>query len=102
MHWVVWMQPYLIIAPLPSSVSQASCERYSGIGRYPAIQRYAEVFLYWGKDHFVNAPSQYETTLHCNIVPHWLGTFTRWSLLGQSDVYLIATVPVKLYDPNPF
>ena len=25
------------------------------------------------RDHFVNAPSQWETTLHCNVVSHWLG-----------------------------
>ena len=26
------------------------------------------------------APSQWETTLHCNVVSHWLGTYTKWSL----------------------
>ena len=25
-------------------------------------------------------PSQWETTLHCNVVSHWLGTITKWSL----------------------
>ena len=29
--------------------------------------------------HFVHAPSQWETTLHCNVVSHWLGTYTEWS-----------------------
>ena len=24
-------------------------------------------------------PSQWETTLQCNIISHWLGTFTKWS-----------------------
>ena len=32
------------------------------------------------RDHFVNAPSQWETMLQCNIVCHWLGAFTKWSL----------------------
>ena len=32
------------------------------------------------RDHFVNAPSQWETMLHCNVVSHWLGTYTKWSL----------------------
>ena len=32
------------------------------------------------RDHFVNAPSQCETTLHCNIISHWLGADTKWSL----------------------
>ena len=31
--------------------------------------------------HFVNAPSQWVTTLHCNIVSHWSGAYTNWSLL---------------------
>ena len=32
------------------------------------------------KDHFVYAPSQWETTLQCNVVSHWLGAYTEWSL----------------------
>ena len=32
------------------------------------------------RDHFVYAPSQWETTLHCNVVSHWLGAYTKWSL----------------------
>ena len=28
----------------------------------------------------MNAPSQWETTLQCNVVSHWLGAFTKWSL----------------------
>ena len=30
-------------------------------------------------DYFVNGPSQWET-LHCNIVSHSLGIYTKWSL----------------------
>ena len=40
--------------------------------------------LQWVKalcsDHFIKAPSQWETTLHCNIVSHWLVVYTKWSL----------------------
>ena len=32
------------------------------------------------RDHFVNVPSQWETMLHCNVISHWLGAFTKWSL----------------------
>ena len=32
------------------------------------------------RDHFVDAPSQWETTLQCNVVSRWLGTYTKWSL----------------------
>ena len=28
-----------------------------------------------------NAPSQWETSLHCNAVSHWLGAYLHWSLL---------------------
>ena len=32
------------------------------------------------RDPFVNAPSQWETTLHSNVISHWLGAYTKWSL----------------------
>ena len=32
------------------------------------------------RDNFVYAPSQWETTLQCNVVSHWLGAYTKWSL----------------------
>ena len=33
-----------------------------------------------GSDHFLYAPSQWETTLQCNVVSHWLGALMKWSL----------------------
>ena len=30
--------------------------------------------------HFVYAPSQWDTMSHCNVVTHWLGAHTKWSL----------------------
>ena len=35
----------------------------------------------WCRDHIVHAPSQWEATLQCNVVSHWLGACTGWSLL---------------------
>ena len=32
------------------------------------------------RDNFVYAHSQWETTLQCNVVSHWLGVFTKWPL----------------------
>ena len=32
------------------------------------------------RGHFVYVPSQWETTLHCNVVSHWLGACTKWAL----------------------
>ena len=29
---------------------------------------------------FMHAPSQWEITLYCNVVSHWLGTHIKWSL----------------------
>ena len=29
------------------------------------------------RDHFMYAPSQWETTLQCNVVSHWLGAYTN-------------------------
>ena len=33
-----------------------------------------------GRYHSVYTPSQWETTLQCNVVSHWLGTCTEWFL----------------------
>ena len=35
----------------------------------------------YSKVHFVYALSQWETTLRCNVVSHWLGAYTDWTLL---------------------
>ena len=36
--------------------------------------------IFMNIDHFVHAPSQWETMLHCNIVSQWLGVYTKWSV----------------------
>ena len=38
------------------------------------------IFHHGFMDHIVYVPSQWETTLHCNVVSHWLGTYIQWSL----------------------
>ena len=30
------------------------------------------------RDHFLHSPNQWETTLHCNVLSHWLGVYTKW------------------------
>ena len=43
-------------------------------------------------DHFVYAPSHWETMLHCNIVSHWLGTFIIFCMHPANDIrYCIVT-----------
>ena len=32
------------------------------------------------RDNFMYAYSQWETTLQCNVVPHWLSPYLKWSL----------------------
>ena len=32
------------------------------------------------RDHFMYAPSQWETTLQCNGISHWQGAYMKWSL----------------------
>ena len=44
------------------------------------IKMFCQNQCYSCRDHFVNAPCQWETTLHCNVVSHWPGAYTKWSL----------------------
>ena len=37
------------------------------------------------RDHFLYEPSQWETTLPCNVVSHWLGTYTKRTLPSSND-----------------
>ena len=43
-------------------------------------------------DHFVYAPSQWEMTLHCDAISHWLGAYTKGSLSTLGDIMLYCTV----------
>ena len=38
------------------------------------------------RDHFLNVPSQWETTLHCKIISHWLGAYNKLSLNCLSNI----------------
>ena len=40
------------------------------------------------RDHFLCVSSQWETTLHCNVVSHWLGAYPKCSLLIIWFVYI--------------
>ena len=33
------------------------------------------------RNHFVYAPSKWETTSQCKVISHWLGAYTKWSLV---------------------
>ena len=49
------------------------------------VRRHAYVFRASSRqrDHFVNAPSQWETTVHCNVVSRWLDAYTKRSLQAR-------------------
>ena len=49
-------------------------------------------------DHFMNAPSQWAMTLHCNVIPHWPGAYTKWSLQkSYSCVDIICLCQFKVW-----
>ena len=37
--------------------------------------------IWISRNYFVYVPSQWETVLQCNVVSHWLGACTEWSLI---------------------
>ena len=69
------------------------------------------VALSFSRGHFVNAPSQWEMTLHCNVVSHWLGVYTQndpclgswlvkcdklWSLVNVHDIVGFPKFPLNM------
>ena len=55
---------------------------------------FLKIFLFslaMSRDHFVHAPSQWETMLHCNVVSHWLGSHKKWSL---DEIYFLCSFTV--------
>ena len=43
------------------------------------------------REHFFNAPSQWEMTLHCNVVSHWQGAYTKLSLTMAGFTWNVMT-----------
>ena len=44
-----------------------------------SMTKFSDAYMHQCRDHFVYAPSQWEATLPCNVVSHWLGAYTKWS-----------------------
>ena len=61
-------------------ISRCPWKNSCGPRRQGAMEPYSSACNKKNNDHFVYACSQWETTLQCNIVSHWLGAFTKWSL----------------------
>ena len=50
----------------------------------------------------VYAPSQWKMMLHCNVVSHWLGTYTKWSLHIHQEVHQWMAHKMEcIYKPFP-
>ena len=46
----------------------------------------------------MHAPSQWETTLNCNAISHWLGAYTKWSLdFHENSKHCIQGNPYRLW-----
>ena len=92
-HWFL----YKVCSPLHSSQNEPTkrtliCWLKFGVQvsfgmhhRWVKGLRATQKFLnFWStvefRVHFVNASSQWEMMLQCNIISYWLGTFTKWSL----------------------
>ena len=41
------------------------------------------------RDPFMYAPSQWEMMLQCNVISHWRGAYTKWSLFSMTSYYEI-------------
>ena len=48
------------------------------------------------KDHFDYVPSQLKMTLQWNVISHWLGAYTKWSL-GMGITHLISRFYIDAY-----
>ena len=57
---------------------------------------------YSSRDHFVYAPSQWDMTLQCNVISHWVDAFTKWSLLMSIKVYTYTTGASVIIEPHQY
>ena len=76
-HWIKIKQALLL-----------SCNMYGLFLRilYCRSFHYLQYLMYLCRDHSGYGFSQGETTLQCNVVPHWLSPYPEWSLFMMSDI----------------
>ena len=48
-------------------------------GKFEKNNCCSKLFFNKGRGLFMHVPSQWEMMLHCNVVPHCLGAWTKWS-----------------------
>ena len=56
---------------------------HRAIKLYPKNSDLTKIGEWSIRDHLVYALSQWETTLRCNVVSHWLGAYTKWFLASN-------------------
>ena len=57
-----------------------NCKSMCGVS---GVSHSVQVYVYncMTRDHFEHAPNQWEATIHCNIVSHWLSAYTNGSCM---------------------
>ena len=96
-HWFRWLvgcqsiadtnYNFLSVGPWSTKTSFQQNIYENGVCKHQPFCSVLNVYEYgaksclWMTIYLVCAPSQWETMLQCNIVSHWLGAFTKWSLL---------------------
>ena len=105
---------FIFFKPSPQQVTSTSGDHFTKIYLSTQIDQYfsslSYIFFIWfeggceyqlnhSRDHFVYAPSQWETTLQCNVVSHWLGTYTKLSL-DRHSVQLCTGKRINSYQPE--
>ena len=71
----------------------------AGVGEFHKLV--FSLYYYWVlhqilRDHFLYEPCQWEVTLQCNIISHWLGPYIKWFLgsvknLSQTNFVCLTT-----------
>ena len=89
-HWIaiyIYIHTYIQEHTHAASLSQLQVNvcwcnpvQLSYTKSWAAIESMKQTCITLHNDHFVYVPSQWETTLQCNVISHWLSTYTKWSL----------------------
>ena len=75
MYWMLWLN-YIQLVIQKQSVWQPFLWFFL-IDLVPTV-RHSNITQYMYRIHSLHEPSQWQTTLHCNVVSGWLGWYTKW------------------------
>ena len=78
-HRGQWADNHWILQALQKNLYVLT--RYNTNHKDVLVNQHQISFMYILRESFVYAPSQWEMTLQCNVVSHWLGAYTEWSLI---------------------